>query len=222
MEHAIHLRARYAICLGFVFMGRQDTCIRLATLDHGIDSHFIWLRLTEKMKRGWRLRRVVRLPLEVPPSAGHASALPMLARLGRAYVDTRDTLLGGQSLPRLFQLPGEPPPTTRHMEGWVASVLRSEGIRAPPGFAYLGHSLRSGGSSAAEAIGVPRFRGNWLGGWSQHSTTREVHYLDPSILPTPAAHALFGWLLAGAYTCDHPHWERSPHTRDRVDVGEAT
>ena len=87
--------------------------------------------------------------------------------------------------------------------------------------AYLGHSLRSGGSSAAEAIGVPRFRGNWLGGWSQHSTTREVHYLDPSILPTPAAHALFGWLLAGAYTCDHPHWERSPHTRERTDAGEA-
>ena len=38
------------------------------------------------------------------------------------------------------------------------------GAVAPDGFAYLGHSLRSGGSSAAEAIRVPRFRGNWLGG----------------------------------------------------------
>ena len=207
-------------------MGRQDSCVRLATSDHDIDEGFIWLRLTEKMRRGWRLRRIVRLPLDAPPSSGHESALPALAMalasLGRAYVAARAALPGGRDMPRLFQLPGEPLPTTRHMERWVEAVLLSEGVRAPPGFAYMGHSLRSGGSSAAEAIGVPRFRGNWLGGWSQHSTTREVHYLDPSILPTPAAHALFGWLLAGVYTCDHPHWERSPHTREHADVGEAT
>ena len=81
---------------------------------------------------------------------------------------------------------------------------------APPGFAYLGHSLRSGGSSAAEAISVPRYRGNWLGGWAASSRTREVHYMDPSVLPTPAAFALFGWLRAGAYAAEAPVWEPRP------------
>ena len=28
--------------------------------------------------------------------------------------------------------------------------------------------------SAAEAIGVPRYRGNWLGGWAQSGRTREL------------------------------------------------
>ena len=85
---------------------------------------------------------------------------------------------------------------------------------------YLGHSLRSGGSSAAEAIGVPRFRGNWLGGWSPSSRVREVHYLDPSVLPTPAAYALFGWLRAGVYSADAPVWVRAPGVTPRIDVGE--
>jgi hypothetical protein len=91
-------------------------------------------------------------------------------------------------------------------KSWVSVTFAEIGAVPPPGFAYLGHSLRSGGSSAAEAIRVPRYRGNWLGGWSQAGRTREVHYLDPSILPTPAAYALFGWLLAGEYTLDQPSW----------------
>ncbi|EOD15595.1 Integrase [Emiliania huxleyi CCMP1516] len=80
----------------------------------------------------------------------------------------------------------------RHMVGWVSETLDEEGVRAPAGFVYLGHSLRSGGSSAAEAIRVPRFRGNWLGGWSQNGRTRELHYMDPSVLPSPEAYELLG------------------------------
>ena len=105
------------------------------------------------------------------------------------------------------------------MSMWLATALGEEGVSAPPGFAYLGHSLRSGGSSAAEAIGVPRFRGNWLGGWAQTGKVREQLYIDPSVLPTPAAHALFGWLLAGAYTTEAPEWVPS-RAAPRADVGE--
>ena len=89
---------------------------------------------------------------------------------------------------------------------WDPLGLADLGTEAPAGFAFLGHSLRSGGSSAAEAIAVPRYRGTWLGGWSQSGRTRELHYLDPSVLPTDAAHALFGWLRAGAYACEQPSW----------------
>ena len=99
-------------------------------------------------------------------------------------------------------------------------MLAEEGVQAPEGFAYLGHSIRSGGSSAAEAIGVPRFRGNWLGGWSLGSHVRERLYIDPSVLPTPEAFALFGWLLAGVYEAGLPVWERMAGATPRDDVGE--
>ena len=204
-------------------MGRQDSCVSLRSHDHGMDSSFIWLRLTEKMRRGQALRRIVRLPLSAPPVQGHASALPDLARVGFAYLAARDQLcelVHAEQPVWLFQLPGERAPTTRHMSDWFAAVLAEEGIQAPQGFAYLGHSIRAGGSSAAEAIGVPRFRGNWLGGWSQSGRTRELHYLDPTIIPTPAAHALFGWLLAGAYEALPPVWVRAPGTAAHQDPGE--
>ena len=47
---------------------------------------------------------------------------------------------------------------------------------------------------------MTRFRGNWFGGWSQSARTQELHYIDPSVAPTPAAYALLGWQLSGDYT----------------------
>ena len=158
------------------------------------------------MKKGFVFRRVIRLPLDAPPVHGHASALPALAHILRMYESARDSLCTSLSCATpdyYFQLPDEPRLLTRHMSAWVSVVLDELGMSAPAGFAYLGHSLRSGGSSAAEAIGVPRFRRNWLGGWSQSGRTRELHYLDPSILPTPAAYALLGWLLDSHYVAEH-------------------
>ena len=112
---------------------------------------------------------------------------------------------------------------TRHMSTWVTGVLDQLGIRAGDGFAYQGHSLRSGGSSAAEAIGVSRYRGNWLGGWSQTGTTRERHYIDPSITPTPGAYALLGWLLHGDYSCgdvERVAATGAQRAHERADPGE--
>lgn len=213
-EYAAWLRSRYALCLAFVFFGRQDSCVGLLSVDHGIDGEHLWLRLTEKMRRRWAFRRVVRLPLRCPPTRGHASALPRLARLGQLYLRARQQL-PGKAPERLFQLPREAQPTAARMSEWVADVLKQLGVAAPAGFAYKGHSLRSGGSSAAEAIGVSRYRGNWLGGWSQTSKTRELHYIDPSVPPTPAAYALLGWLLDASYDAEAAVWmERRATTPD--------
>ena len=101
--------------------------------------------------------------------------------------------------------PGEPRPLTRHMSLWVCGVLDSMDldIRAPPGFAYMGRSLRSGGSGVAEAIGVSHFKGNWLGGWSQTGTTRErlrgTTWIPRWDHPRPAGRLLLGWLLDGQH-----------------------
>ncbi|KAL1504118.1 hypothetical protein AB1Y20_010528 [Prymnesium parvum] len=40
------LRGAYAVCLSFLFFGRQDSCVALRTHDHGIQPDAIWLRLT--------------------------------------------------------------------------------------------------------------------------------------------------------------------------------
>jgi hypothetical protein len=212
------LRRAYAFALCALFVGRQDSAVHLRARDHGIDDSFIWLRLTEKMKRGRALRRIVRLPLSAGTARGHESALPSVARLGRAYIDAREQL-GGQG-DWLFQLPGERRPDTRAMEAWVARLLRDGGIRAPPGFAYLGHSIRSGAASACSAIDVRRHILCWMGGWAPGSATLEHHYLDPSVTPSPAAYAFYGWLLRGEYEMGMPAWVDAARARVVDDVGE--
>ncbi|KAL1523891.1 hypothetical protein AB1Y20_018810 [Prymnesium parvum] len=216
------LRGRYALLLAYLFMGRQDSCVSLLRLDHGITDEFLWLRLTEKMKRGWAFRRVVRVPRRSAPACGHASVVDTVAAIGELFVAARDTLARAvrASGTHFFQLPGERPPRSSDMSSWLASALREIGTLAPPGFAYLGHSLRSGASSAAEAIRVSRYKGNWLGGWSQTGRTRELHYIDPSFQPTPASYAFFGWLLEGRYQALPPEWQPRRGAVDDDEPGE--
>lgn len=217
------LRGAYAVCLAFLFFGRQDSCVALRIQDHGIQPDAIWLRLTEKMRKAAALRRVIRLPLSAPPVRGHPSLLPEVAALGRLYLAAVDRLaIPGAQAPRmyLFQLPGEQPPRTADMSSWLHTQLRLVDVQAPPGFSYLGHSLRSGASSAAEAIGVSRFLGNWIGGWSQSGRTRELHYMDPSVRPCPAAYGFFGWMLEGCFETLHPVWEYRTAAQHRGDPGE--
>ena len=106
------------------------------------------------------------------------------------------------------------------MSGWVETIFTRYSIRAPSEFVYLGHSLRIGGSSSAEAIGVSRYRGNWFGGWSQAARTRELHYIDPSVAPTPAAYALLGWQLVGDYSVGAPVIVEARGAQDTDSPGE--
>lgn len=192
------LRRRFCFLLSFLFMGRQDTSTSLASMDIGIDDHFVWLRLAEKQRRHLPERRIVRISRHPPPGPHGPSRVPCIAAVAQAYIAAKDALGRGPT-PWFFQLPGEPQPVTHSMSTWVAETLADVGAAAPPGFAYLGHSLRSGASSAAEAIKVPRARGDWLGGWAPGSNTRERHYIDPTVGPSPSAFRLLGWLLDSHY-----------------------
>jgi len=178
-------------------MGRQDSTTLLRSSDFGIDSAYLWLRLTEKQRKHVSTRRIVRIPIAPPPSNNVPSAIPQIVRLAHMYMSAKTAL--GEPTQYLFQLPHERPPTTAAMSTWVAQALRHCGISAPKGFAYLGHSIRSGASSAAEAIKVPRIRGDWLGGWAPGTSTRAKHYIDPTLGPSTEAFALLGWLLDHEY-----------------------
>ena len=196
------LRRALALTLASLFCGRQDSAVHLRTGDFGVDDDFIWLRLTEKMRRRLRWRRVVRLPLAQQPVRGQASALPRVAALARVYLCARldfCSATGAAEPEFLFQLPGEPRPLTRHMSAWLSAALDDVGVVAQPGFAYLGHSLRSEGASCMAAIGVDRHLIVWIGGWARGSSTMERHYFDPTVLPTPDAFALWGWALTRQY-----------------------
>ncbi|KAL1504117.1 hypothetical protein AB1Y20_010527 [Prymnesium parvum] len=176
--------------------------------------------------RAAALRRVIRLPLSAPPVRGQPSLLPEVAALGRLYLAAVHRLehVSAAHAPSayLFQLPGERPPRTVDMSSWLQTQLRILSVSAPPGFSYLGHSIRSGASSAAEAIGVSRYLGNWMGGWSQSGRTREIHYMDPSVRPSPAAFGFFGWMLEGCFETLHPTWEYRFGARQQNDPGEPT
>ena len=186
LQHGVErlraVRGTFGIALTSLFAGRQDSGVHLRTRDFGVDSRFIWLRLTEKGKKGHVVRRVLHLDLA---AAGAASALPRVAALGQYYLDLRRSLLrDGQAEPEfLLQIPGETRPTTRHMEQWFAAELSAAGVQAPPGFAYLGHSIRSMAASAMAAIGVPRHVYIFVGGWARGSTVVDKHYIDPTFRP---------------------------------------
>jgi hypothetical protein len=179
-------RESLGVELAALFGGRQDSCVHLLTADFGVDAAFIWLRLSEKGKRNTVVRRVVRLPLAQPPCHGHASALPRIAAAARRYLDARAALCAASGVAEpewLLQLPSEARPTTRSMEGWLERALARCGVTAPVGFAYQGHSIRSGAVSAEAAIGVERHLYIWLGGWVRGSVTVERDYVDPTVLP---------------------------------------
>jgi hypothetical protein len=78
----------------------------------------------------------------------------------------------------------------RDLSTAAAAGLRAVGAVAPPGTRYTPRSLRSGGISAAYAVGVPMER---IMRVSNHASTAVVlrHYLDPLMPPTPAARIFF-------------------------------
>ena len=159
LQRAHALRRHFAVGLGSMFAGRQDSCVHLRLADFGVGDTHMWLRVTEKGKRGLALRRVIRIPLDAPPSDGHPSILPELAALARRYLAARRRAYasaGGAQSEWLFQLPRERRPTTRSMESWVADLLSHLHVVAPDGFVYQGHSIRSGAVSAMAALGIPR------------------------------------------------------------------
>jgi hypothetical protein len=80
--------------------------------------------------------------------------------------------------------------TYRDLVAATAAGLQGVSARPPPGARFTPRSLRSGGITAAYAVGVPLERIMRL---SNHASAAVVmrHYLDPLVPPTPAARVFF-------------------------------
>ena len=215
----LSLRSFFSMVLGSLFSGRSDSTVHLRTTDFGVDPDFMWIRLTEKGKRHTCVRRVVRLPQSCRPVHGEQSALPQVADLARAWLRVHAEIWDGVQPEWLFQLPGESRPTTRAFAGWFSLGLSELSVEAPPGFAYLPHSVRSGSASAQAAIGVPRHMYTWVGGWVRGSVVVDRDYVDPTVLPSPSAYRLHGWLLSRQYSADAGVVERFVPLVDPLEEG---
>ena len=179
-----------------MFAGRQDSCVALRSEDVGVLDGFLWLRLSEKGRKNTVTRRVIRIPTSPRQVRGVWSVIPRVASLLLAYIEVRTAHSEGVVPDFFFQLPSERArPTTTTMGGWLATALQRSGISAPAGFAYLGHSLRSGGVSTMACMGISRPVYVWVGGWARGSSVVDRDYLDPTMLPSPDAYSIFGWLL---------------------------
>jgi hypothetical protein len=95
-----------------------------------------------------------------------------------------------------FALPGESTTTWKatHGDDWLQQLLTAAKIKAPDGFKYTSHSLRSGAATAMHAIGVHLTKICHYGGWA--AASRAVHdYIEVSFPPSAAARRFFGWML---------------------------
>ena len=52
------------------------------------------------------------------------------------------------------------------------------------------------------AIGVERHIYAWIDGWKDGSVTVDRHYIDPTVLPSAVAYALYGSALSRQYLTD--------------------
>ena len=154
------VRQHLAITLAFLFMGRQDIYSHLSISAWTTRTFGSGRRKSNAQRKhhAHAQRRIVRIPVNPPPSHGIPSAIPrQIVVLARRYMRMRLASKGVSAV--FFQLPQEKPPTTASMSRWVEQTLRRYkyrydiSISAPTGFAYLGHSIRSGASSAAGSGG---------------------------------------------------------------------
>ena len=79
------------------------------------------------------------------------------------------------------------------IDTWLKSCLLAVGRKPQPGEKYSGHSLRKGGASAANAIGVQLPAIMAFGVWK--SLAAAQLYISPLVTADLAAFRFFGWML---------------------------
>ena len=83
---------------------------------------------------------------------------------------------------------------TSAINGWLSEALAQlDGVEAPEGESWTGHSLRKGAASGSAAEGAPLDRTCWMGGWSIQSKV-VFDYIDPTCPQSAATRRFFGWL----------------------------
>ena len=90
---------------------------------------------------------------------------------------------------------GITPPSSLVCCAWIAVAATRTSTFRP---SLEGEAYRQSARYSVTPRALPRTP--IVGGWARGSTVVDKHYIDPTFRPTPAAHALYGWLLSSSYS----------------------
>jgi hypothetical protein len=174
----------------FLWFARADTCIHLRDGHVGIGEFGV--TLTERTKT---ISRHLSSPVTRPFHAGWDPD-GLVLRLLRSWLRVR----GPVSQDAYFwAIPGETLAsawTSALINGWLQEILSVLGVTTPLGCAWTSHSLRSGGASAAFALGVELLVIIIIMNWGLWSTLDLLHlYIDVLVQSDEVEALFFGHLL---------------------------
>jgi len=182
---AAELRAIIAVVMGFLCMGRASTMVHIGVDDVVWDESQIIIVLEHEKGRSNRADpRARTLTFGIDPPRQ-----PLLVLLHKWHLCR--VKWGHNKM--FFALQGECLPVSPHapMTAWLTQVCNILHEHPPPGYVWSSHSLRKGGASAANAIGVPLSTIRHIGGWAVASSVVNK-YIDPAIMASPGAWFFFG------------------------------
>ena len=181
------LRACAAVVLAFAFFHRGDTGHKLLARHISVHAHGISISPRAKT-----------LPLNVayPLTRFESARFDPESRVWRLLKKWQDYAKTYQKPDSSFwALPRETAkrfPATI-IDTWLKSCLLAVGRKPQPGEKYSGHSLRKGGASAANAVGVQLPAIMAFGVWK--SLAAAQLYISPLVTADLAAFRFFGWML---------------------------
>ena len=182
------LRECAAVVLTFAFFHRGDTGHnKLLAKHNSVHAHGISISPRAKT-----------LPLDVayPLTRSESAQFDPESRVWRLLKKWQDYAMTYQKPESsVWALPRETAkrfPATI-IDTWLKSCLLAVGKKPQPGEKYSGHSLRKGGASAANAIGVQLPAIMAFGVWK--SLAAAQLYISPLVTADLAAFRFFGWML---------------------------
>lgn len=186
-------RARCAVFTDYVHFNRGDTGVHLRNGDVVSVPHVghVLRKGSLKAGRGSAASAVQQMP---------DTEVPLLRTLLTLWRRLQQHLGSERAVGSFWWLPSDGAasaslkwPQSR-MNAWIKVALAADGVVAPDGFAFTYHSLRAGAGTAAHSIGVSERKLRAMGNWGPQSSAIDG-YVDATYPASPAAYALFGWLL---------------------------
>ena len=184
------LRMCACVVMGFAWFNRADTGVQLQRADISIDSRGISIDARSKTVAPNVACTMTRLrDARYDPDS-------MVEQLLQKWYDRSGEFQKGQS--QFWSLPTdpgtlEPPVITK----WLTRCCELVNCSPPKGQVWTGHSLRSGGASACQAIDVPLFYIMHFGLWKSMEAVQR--YLSALVTASDAAYLFFGWLRPKPY-----------------------
>ena len=174
---AHHVRVCACIGLQFAFFARSDTGINACCDDLLLDAHGLHWR-----ERTKTLSRLTPATLSCPRQA----AAPWLHQLVARFLDLRCASAPDELL---WRLPSDTYSELQWRPGlidiWLQEALSWVAATPPPGVLWSSHSLRSGGATAALAIGVDVFTIARWGFGLQSPRSSRISIRWSAVMPQP-------------------------------------